>query len=184
MRGSDVRPAICRGAMLVALVLVFVGVASAPAAVDYPLPGDFDQDGVVDEADSCPALAGDLRNGCPSELKAEVRGKWRVNALLSQLLSLTVRSPTGSRIDLRCSGPRGACDFTRRLILRTTKRTTSLTRHFKGRRILPARVTITVRITRAQQVGVYERLVTRTGRRLPQVTQRCVSPSSRVVRCT
>ena len=172
---SERKPTVYRSATLIALAIALVLVASAGDAVEYPITADQDSDGVVDAVDKCPSIAGDLKNGCPSELNAEVRGRWRVNAVLSQLLSLTVRAPTGARIDLRCSGPRSACDFRRRVIVRTTKRTTSLTRQFKGRRILPAGVTIVVRVTRPQQIGVYERLVTRTGRRLPQVTQRCIS---------
>ena len=180
---SERRPTVYRRATLIAVALAFVLVATAGAAVEYPVPSDQDNDGVVDAADSCRSIAGDLKNGCPSELNAEVRGRWRVNALLSQLLSLTVRAPTGARIDVRCSGRRGACDFRRRVIVRTTRRTTSLTRHFKGRRILPARVMIVVRVTRPQQIGVYERLLTRTGRRLPKVAQRCISTTGVVHRC-
>jgi hypothetical protein len=138
---------------------------------------------VVDSADSCLSIAGDLKNGCPSELNAEVRGRWRVNTLLSQLLSLTVRAPLGSRIDVRCSGPRRACDFRQIVLARTTRRTTNLTRYFKGRRLLPAHVTIVVRVTRSQQIGVYERLLTRARRRLPQVTQRCITTTGVVRRC-
>ncbi|MDQ3723162.1 MAG: hypothetical protein M3376_08880 [Actinomycetota bacterium] len=138
---------------------------------------------MVDTADSCRSTAGDLENGCPSELNADVRGRWRVNALFSQLVSLTVRAPVGSRIEIRCSGRRSACDFTKRVFDRTTRRLTGLTRLFKGRRILPANVMIAVRVTRAQQTGVYERLVTRTGRRLPRVTERCVTTTGVVGRC-
>lgn len=170
--------------MLIALTFVLIGPTGALAVVDYPVPGDRDNDGIVDTADRCVSTPGDLKNGCPSELNAEVRGRWRVNAVFTQLLSLTVRAPRGSRIDLRCSGQRGACDFTRRIISRTTSRITGLTRFFKGKRILPARVVISVRVTRAQQIGVYERVVTRTGRRLPTVTNRCVTPRGIVQRCS
>lgn len=168
--------------MLIVLAVALIGPAGA-LAVDYPVPSDRDSDGVVDSADKCAATPGDLKNGCPSELNAEVRGRWRVNALFTQLLSLTVRAPTASRIEIRCGGRRAACDFTRRVIPRTTRRITGLTRFFKGRRVLPANVMISVRVTRAQQIGVYERVVTRTGRRLPTVTNRCVTPAGKVQRC-
>lgn len=171
--------AICRKVTLLAMALALTATASA-FAVDYVLPVDDDGDGVANSADSCRSVAGDLRNGCPSKLAATVRGRWRGNALLTQLLSLSVRAPTGSKIDVRCS----ACSFNKRVITRTTKRTTALTRYFKGRRILRAGVMITVRVTRARQIGVYQRLVTRTGRRLPRVTNRCVSTTGRVQGCS
>lgn len=44
-------------------------------------------------------------------------------------------------------------------------------------------VTITVRVTRPEQIGLYQRLVTQTGRRLPKVTQRCVSTTGQVRAC-
>lgn len=177
-------PAFGRRVTPLALALVLAGSAVALAQVDYPLPADQDGDGVVDTADQCGTVFGDLQNGCPSELNADIRGRWRVNALLSQLMSLTVTAPTGSRISMRCSSiKRGACDFRTRIITRTTKRLTGLTRYFKGRRILPARVVITVRVTRRRQIGVYERLQTRLGRRLPSVTHRCVAATGRVQPC-
>jgi hypothetical protein len=183
MHMRDQRAAFCRGAVLAALAFVLIGPAGV-AAVDYPGPTDRDNDGIADTEDRCAATPGDLKNGCPSELNAEVRGRWRVNAVFTQLLSLTVRAPTGSRIDVRCSARKGVCDFTRRIIPTTTRRVTGLTRFFKGKRILPAKVTISVRVTRAQRIGVYERVVTRTGRRLPSVTNRCVLPTGTVRRCS
>ena len=92
-----------------------------------------------------------------------------------------MRAPVGSRIDLRCGGRTKLCPFRTRIISKTTKRTTGLTNHFKGKRILRARMVITVRVTRPQQIGVYERLETRTGRRLPKVTQRCIRAGSTTV---
>ena len=146
-------------------------------------PRDGDRDGVIDRADACPAVAGNLKDGCPAELNADVRGQWRVNALYSQLMMLVVRSLPGSRIELRCSARR-ACGFTKRIVRKTTKRLTYLTRTFKGSRILPANVVITVRVTRPQYIGSYERLVTRKGRRLPKVTQRCLAADTGAVqRC-
>ena len=161
--------------------------AASPAATAPPPPvrgvfTDRDDDGVPDSAERCPRVAGDLKNGCPSELNADVVGRWRVNNLLSQLLSLTVRAPVGSRIELRCGGRPALCPFRVRIIARTTRRTTGLTRYFAGRRILGPHVIITVRVTRPQRIGVYERLQTRTGRRLPKVTQRCIGSRTGAVR--
>ena len=142
-----------------------------------PTPGvpDSDGDEVVDGVDFCPIVPGNLRNGCPSELDAQVIGRWRTNRLYSKLISLSVRATTGSRIELRCSGDRKKCGFTRRTITATTRRVTSLTRFFKGNRILSAGTSISVRVTRPLQVGTYKRLVTRRGRKLPKVTEGCLS---------
>ena len=161
------------------------GVVTDPPSSPLP-PRDRDRDRIPDIVDSCPTVAGNLKNGCPGELPADVRGRWRVNALLSQLLSLSVRAPLGSRIELRCSARRrGVCGFRARTVYPTIRRTTSLTRYFKGRRIFPARTSITVRVTRAEQSGIYERLQTRTGHRLPQVTRRCIAAGTgRIQRCT
>ena len=154
-------------------------VAPPPGAVSEPLApgsanGDTDADGVPDSADSCRSTAGDLQNGCPSELNAEIRERWRVTTRGSQLVALVVRAPTGSRIELRCTARRGVCGVSKRIIARTTTRTTGLTRYFKRSRIMPALTMISVRVTRPRQIGVYERHVTRTKQRLPKVTQRCI----------
>ena len=83
---------------------------TASPLVTYPLPdiavqapiGDLDESGIDDADDRCPTLPGDLLNGCQRDLNADVRAAWRVNRYYSRLLSLTVRAPIGSRIELRC----------------------------------------------------------------------------------
>ncbi len=157
--------------------------AAGAAEAQYPLPNDRDLDGVADGADSCPAEAGDLRNGCPSELNAEVRAHWQVNRLLTKLVRLTVSAPLGSRIELRCSGRVKICGKTKHVIYRTTHRLTSLTRFFKGRRIYRSRLSILVKVTKPRQIGLYKRYVTRTGRRSPAITERCLSTVGRVQPC-
>jgi len=163
-----------------------VGQQSPPRPADpTPTPApDRDDDGVQDVLDSCPAVAGNRQNGCPSLLKADIRGRWRVNDRLSQLVSLTVVAPTGSRIVLSCmSEKKGACSFRQRIVRQTTRRITSLTRNFKGRRLLPAGTTIVVSVTRSRYRGTYERLLTRTESRLPRVINRCLNVEGRVQRC-
>ena len=145
--------------------------------------GDRDGDGVGSAADKCPSLAGDKRNGCPSELKADIRGLWRVNQLLSKLVSLTVRAPVGSRIEVRCKARRGVCPFRTKIVRKTIKRTTGLTRSFGSPRIYPAGTKISVFVTKARRRGTYERVLTRTGRRLPSVVNRCLGPKLRVLQC-
>jgi len=153
------------------------------AQAEYPLPTDKDLDGVADTVDSCPIQAGDLRNGCPSELNAEVRGRWQVNQLLTKLVSLTVAAPIGSRIQLSCSGRVKICGKTKHVIARTTHRLTSLTKFFKAPRIYRAKLSILVRVTKPRQIGLYKRYQTRTGRRSPAVTERCLSTEGRIQPC-
>jgi hypothetical protein len=148
----------------------------APAA-------DRDKDGVRDAVDHCKTVAGDMRNGCPSLLDADIRGVWRVNDLLSKLISLSVQAPKGSRIEVTCEGRHGACGFAKAIIKKTTTRTTGLTRTFGRTRIFPAGTRITVKVMKALKRGSYERLLTRTGRRLPSVADRCLNPSGKVLSC-
>ena len=157
------------------------GVKAAQA--EYQIPIDRDADGVSDGADSCPADPGDLRNGCPSELNAEVRARWQVNNLLTKLVKLTVAAPVGSRIQLSCSGRVKICGKNKRVIPKTTHRLTSLTKYFKAPRIYRARLSILVKITKSRQIGLYKRYQTRTGRRAPAITERCLSTVGRVQPC-
>ncbi len=157
--------------------------AAQSGGPDYQLPVDRDGDDVNDNADACPLSPGDLRNGCPSELNAEVRGRFQVNRLLTKLVRLTVEAPIGSKIRLVCTGKTLICGSQEITIAKTTHRLTSLTRYFKGTRIYPAQLSILVRVTRSQQIGLYKRFRTRTGRRLPAITQRCLSTVGRVQPC-
>jgi hypothetical protein len=157
------------------------GVKAAQA--QYQLPSDKDLDGVEDTADSCPFEAGDLRNGCPSELNAEVRANWQVNDLLTKLVRLTVAAPIGSRIELRCTGRIKICGKTKHVIAKTTHRLSSLTKFFKTPRIYRAHLGILVRVTKSRQVGLYKRYETRRGRRAPAITERCLSTQGRVQPC-
>ena len=157
------------------------GVKAAQA--EYQLPIDSDADGVSDGADSCPLEAGDLRNGCPSELNAEVRARWQVNDLLTKLVKLTVSAPIGSRIRLSCGGRVKICGKNTRVIAKTTHRLTSLTKYFKAPRIYRARLSILVKVTKPRQIGLYKRYETRRGRRAPAITERCLSTLGRVQPC-
>ncbi len=145
-----------------------------PGTLANGCPSDLDHDGIPDQQDKCLHAPGNLSNGCPSQLNASVRGRWRVNALYTQLVFLSVDTTTGSNIELRCTR-RSACGFKRRVVHSTKRRITGLTRFFNGHKLLPAGVTITVIVTRRRQIGTYESLRTRSGRRLPKKTQRCVA---------
>jgi hypothetical protein len=147
---------------------------TTPGTMTNGCPSDLDHDGVPDGEDHCLHAPGDLKNGCPSELNASVRGRWRVNGLYSQLLSLSVLTTSGSRIEVHCSR-RNVCGFKKRTILSTKRRITGLTKYFKHHTVLPAHVRIVVIVTRRNQIGTYESLTTRAGRHLPRVTLRCVT---------
>ena len=104
-----------------------------------------------------------------------MRARWQVNNLLTKLVKLTVAAPVGSRIQLSCGGRIKICGKNKRVIARTTHRLTSLTKYFKAPRIYRARLSILVRVTKPRQIGLYKRYETRTGRRAPAVTERCLS---------
>ena len=159
--------------------------APAPEPLPPPPPpaADRDGDGVPDGVDRCPSTAGAPGNGCPAPLRAKVRQSWRVSDLLSQLVSIRVSAPTGSRIVLTCHAKRGVCGFDKRTIAKTATGNTSLTRMFKGRRIFAAASKIVVRVTHPGRRGTYERALTRTRRRLPSVIYRCLYPRNVVHRC-
>lgn len=167
------------------LGVALTGTGTGVPVADTPADADPDRDGVTGGRDRCPTIAGSLSNGCPGKLNADVKALWRVSSKQSQLLAMVVRAKVGSRIELRCSGARkAACGFTKR-IRKTTKLQTSLTRNFKGKRILPAGVSVIVEVTLPKHIGTYERLLTQTGRQLPKKTKRCLgSRSGQVMRCT
>ena len=149
-----------------------------------PPPPDGDKDGVPDAGDRCATAPGDLANGCPSQINGTIRGRWRVNRLMTQLVSLVVEAPVGSRINVRCQARRGVCPFTRRVVTTTTRRTTSLTSYFGRRKVFPSNMSIFIRVTHARQIGIYQRLVTRRGRKLPRVTRACIYTDGKARPCT
>ena len=67
--------------------------APRPTAVPLPPPPGCDKDGVPDARDGCADAAGDLANGCPSQINGTIRGRWRVNRVMTQLVSLVVEAP-------------------------------------------------------------------------------------------
>lgn len=148
-----------------------------------PAASDVDQDGVLDANDLCLNTSGDLANGCLSHLYGDIRGIWQTNRLLTKLVSLVVEAPVGSRINLQCTGKRGVCPFRSVLIPQTTRPVTNLKSYFKKRIIFPNATSIAVRVTRPRQIGIYQRLVTRRGRKLPKVTRACISSTGKVAQC-
>ncbi len=149
-----------------------------------PPPPDADKDGVPDARDACAGAAGDLANGCPSQINGTIRGRWRVNRLMTQLVSLVVEAPLGSRINMRCEARKGVCPFSRRVVNTTTRRTTNLTSYFGRRKVFPSNMNIFIRVTHDRQIGIYQRLVTRRGRKLPKVTRACIYTDGKARPCT
>ena len=149
-----------------------------------PPPPDRDKDGVPDARDGCADAAGDLANGCPSQINGTIRGRWRVNRVMTQLVSLVVEAPVGSRINLRCEARRGVCPFTRKVITATSRRATSLTSYFGRRKVFPSGMNIFIRVTHDRQIGIYQRLLTRRGRKLPKVTRACIYTDGKARPCT
>jgi len=94
-----------------------------------------------------------------------------------------VRAPLGSRIEVRCHGPKGACSFKAKVVRSTVNSLTSLTRSFRSPRIFPAGTRIMVFVTKSRRRGTYERVVTRAGRRLPSVANGCLTTRLVVLRC-
>lgn len=145
---------------------------------------DSDKDGIVDSKDLCDYEPGDMPNGCPSLLHADVHGHWKVNRLLTMMTSLVVNAPVGSRIEVTCSSRGNACRFSARVIQRTVTRVTSLTKLFGKTRIFPAGASIVVRVTRPRQLGRYEHLVMRAGLRIPRVAKSCIKDNGTLKGCS
>ncbi|HUR86717.1 MAG TPA: thrombospondin type 3 repeat-containing protein [Solirubrobacteraceae bacterium] len=144
---------------------------------------DSDGDGRSDRVDKCPTVKGDGADGCPTAIGAKIAGRWLLNSRQTKMVSLTVEAPVGARIALTCTGRKPSCAFKKKTIASTKKASTSLTKLFGAKRIFAAGSTITVRVTVPGRIGTYQSLRMRTGRRLPQVTKRCVDLAGKVATC-
>jgi len=117
-----------------------------------------------------------------ARLATRVRAVWSLSRGLTKLVSLTVRAPLGSRIDIRCKGKRGACPFATRIITETKKSTTSLTSRFNRKRSMRAGTAITVRVSKRTAIGTFDKFTLRSGRK-PKVSKGCVTERGIVRRC-
>jgi hypothetical protein len=104
-----------------------------------------------------------------------VRISGRFKGRLTTLTRVTVRSPRGSRIRIRCQG-RG-CPYRRRAIAVRFIRVRSLQRTYRPR------ATVEIRVTQSRKIGKYTRIRTRRGK-APVRTDRCLNPGRTTpVRC-
>ena len=116
------------------------------------------------------------------KLDTGVFAVWRPSKGLTRLVSMSVRAPVGSRIDIRCTGKRGACPFGTRIIKKTVKRTTNITARFKAKRSLREGTAITIRVTKRGAIGTLHRFTMRRGKK-PKVATGCTNDKGIVRRC-
>jgi len=116
------------------------------------------------------------------KLDTGVFAVWRPSKGLTRLVSMSVRAPVGSRIDIRCQGKRGACPFGTRIIKKTVKRTTNITARFKAKRSLREGTAITIRVTKRGAIGTLHRFTMRRGKK-PKVATGCTNDKGIVRRC-
>ena len=116
------------------------------------------------------------------KLDTGVRAAWSLSKGLTKLVSMSVRAPVGSRIDIRCKGKRGACPFGTRIIKKTEKRTTNITARFKAKRSLREGTAITIRVTKRGAIGTFHKFTMRRGKK-PKVATGCTNDKGIVRRC-
>jgi hypothetical protein len=129
---------------------------------------DTDADGVLDDSDRCPRLAGSARGGCPPRLRADssLRAQPTVNGI--QVLALSVTAPRRSRVAVSCT--RGCRSEVKRA------RSTVNFRRIRGSN-LSAGSKIVIRVTRRRSIGAY--IVYRVVRGNFKKVERCLNPGSR-----
>lgn len=128
---------------------------------------DTDGDGVFDDIDRCPRLAGSARGGCPPRLRAGSTLRARPTANGIEVLALSVTAPRRSRVAVSCS--RGC----RREVKRA--RSTVRFRRIRGSN-LSAGSRIVIRVTRRRSIGSY--IAYRIQRGNFKKIERCLNPGS------
>ena len=104
-----------------------------------------------------------------------VRISGRFRGKRTRFTRVTVNAPRGARIRVACKG-RG-CPYRRRAIAVRLVRVRALQRTYRPK------ATIEIRVTQAQKIGKYTRVLTRRGK-APLRTDRCLMPGkTRPVRC-
>ena len=104
-----------------------------------------------------------------------IRIAGRFKGKLTTLTRVTVRTPRGTRIRIRCSGK--GCAFKRKAVAAKLISLRSLRRTYRPN------ATIEIRVTEAKKIGKYMRVRTRRGK-APVRSDRCLMPSkTKPVRC-
>ena len=129
---------------------------------------DTDGDGVFDDIDRCPRLAGSARGGCPPRLRADSTLRAQPTAGGIEVLALSVTAPRRSRVAVSCS--RGCSREVKRA------RSTVNFRRIRGSN-LSAGSRIVIRVTRRRSIGSY--IAYRIQRGNFKKIERCLNPGSR-----
>ena len=104
-----------------------------------------------------------------------IRIKGRFKGTRTTLTRVTVKTPRGTRVRIRCSGK--GCAFKRKAVAARLIGLRSLRRTYRPK------ATIEIRVTKAGKIGKYMRLRTRRGK-APVRSDRCLMPSkTKPVRC-
>jgi hypothetical protein len=127
---------------------------------------DTDGDGVLDDSDDCPRLAGTRRNGCPVRVRGEVTLRAVGTANGVRLVSIRVDATRGSRVEVRCPG----CG-------RQVKKARTVGFPRLRGRSFRAGSRIVVRVTKRRAIGAYTSYRIRRGNF--KKTERCMNPGSR-----
>ena len=124
--------------------------------------------------EDCDGRAAPLRR-----IRATVLTSVRAAARVSTFSRLTILSvPSGARVQLRCSGPTGACGFSRRTLRIRGGAADGMTAARPGRGLTVGRgATLEIRVTARGSIGMVVQLRIRGGR-LPVRTQLCLPPGS------
>ena len=107
-----------------------------------------------------------------------VRLRGTISGSAVRITLLSVRAPVGSRITIRCSGPRRSCP--RSQSIRITSRTLTRMRTFE--RKMRAGTVLRIFVTRPGLVGKYTRFTIRRGRP-PARDDTCARPDLSVIAC-
>jgi hypothetical protein len=104
-----------------------------------------------------------------------IRIAGRFKGTRTTLTRVTVRTPRGTRVRIRCSGK--GCAFKRKAVAAKLISLRSLRRTYRPK------ATIEIRVTKAEKIGKYMRLRTRRGK-APVRSDRCLMPGeTKPVRC-
>jgi hypothetical protein len=147
------------------------GLGPATGDLDFTFEylSDRDGDGTLDALDKCPDQPG-TSDGCPEKLTALPRLRAIPTAGGVKVSSLTVQTPKGARVRVRCTH---GCKFTQS---RTAVKAGTLAFPRLANRQLPAGSRLEIFVTKKQSIGAYFRYSVTRGSFKSIV--RCLAPAS------